>query len=85
MEDKEKQIIKDLYKDLIEVQKLNHPDYYMMPKTFYDGMIKKILHTEDYLKIARRSASSWRERAEKAEKQLKSQTMEITQSEVREC
>ena len=62
METKEKETIKDTYKDLLEVAELNHPDYYMMPKTFYNSIAKKIQYLDRALVNARKSNENLRKK-----------------------
>lgn len=80
MEDEEKQTIKDMYKDLIEIAEVNHPNYYMMPKTFYDNICKELEKFQLYFRRNKQSIASWRARAEKAEAELKSIKMEKVSS-----
>jgi len=62
MEDKEKQTIKNLYKDMMEVSKVNSPDYYWMSIPFYDSIIKRILYLESELKLARKRTENWKKK-----------------------
>jgi len=64
MIDEEKQTIKDLYKDLLEVAEVNHPDYYMMSLTFYKSICSRILEIERALVNSRKSRDSWRKKYE---------------------
>ncbi len=75
MENKGLQEIKELYKELIEIAKVNNPSVYMMPKSFYDGIVSRVLYVEQKFKEANKSRDKWRARAEKAEKELKSLKM----------
>ena len=62
MEDKEKQIIKDLYKDMLEVGKLNHPDYYFMPKTFFNSIISRVQYLETELIRVKKARDKYKEK-----------------------
>lgn len=71
MQEKEKQIIRDMYKDLLEIAEVNHPEYYMMPKTFYNNLCNGMEKIQLEIRRKNQSIKSWRVRAEKAEKELK--------------
>ena len=71
MKDEEKQIIKELYKDFLEVAKVNHPDHYMMSIVFYDSIISRVQTIESELKRYQKARDNWKSRAEKAEAKLK--------------
>ncbi len=71
MKNKEKQIIKELYKDFIEMVRVNNPDYYVIPLVFYDSIISRVQTIESELKRYQKARDNWKSRAEKAESKLK--------------
>lgn len=83
MKDEEKQIIKELYKDFIEIAKLNNPDYYMMSIVFYDSIISRVQTIESELKRLQKARDTWMNRAGKAEAELKSLKMDKAKPGVR--
>jgi hypothetical protein len=64
MENEEKQTIKELYDGMLEVAEANHPEFYIMPKSFYNRIIDKIQYLERALKNAQKSRDNWRKKYE---------------------
>jgi len=50
-----KETIKELYRAMNEIARLNHPDVYLMPVSLYNEICKKIAYLDRALKNARES------------------------------
>ena len=50
-----KATIKEAYNELSERANLNTPDFYTMPTSIYNAIMKKLIYLEDALKDARKS------------------------------
>jgi len=57
-----KQEVKDLYKKMFEIAKLNNPDIYLIPISLYNEIMKRLGHLEDYLKESRKNRDEWKKR-----------------------
>ena len=58
--DDTKQTIKDLFATLLEVAENNYPEVYLMPKSVYNEIVKKIQYLEDALKDIKQSRDNWK-------------------------
>lgn len=65
-DNKDQQIVKELYKKLVAIRDGNEPDVYVMPVVMYNEIMKKIEYLESALKDARKSRDNlkkkWREK-----------------------
>jgi hypothetical protein len=68
MNDKPTQTIKDAYKNMLEIVKLNEPEVYLMPVSLFNEIMKKIGYLENALKDARQSRDNWRKKYENGKK-----------------
>lgn len=57
MEEKDRQLLQELYQKISEIEEI-----YVVPKSIYNQIMKKIGHLEDYLKDARKSRDRWRKK-----------------------
>jgi len=55
-----KETIKKLYEDMLEVAKINHPDVYLMPITYYNSISKRIISLERDLKRVKLSRDKYK-------------------------
>lgn len=53
--DEEHIVIKEAYKNMAEIIKLNEPEVYLMPVSLYNEIMKKVIYLESALKEARKS------------------------------
>ncbi len=80
MKTEQKETIKKIYQDMIEIAEVNNPDVYMMPKVFYNRLCKELEKLQLYSRRDKQSIANWRARAEKAEAELKASRMDKTHS-----
>jgi hypothetical protein len=64
----ELEMIKQMYRDMLQVQQANMPERYVIPLSYYTAILKKIAHLEEALKNARESRECWRKRCMEAKK-----------------
>jgi len=62
MKDKQKEEIKKAYNLLIEIPKFNSADYYILPISVWNEIIKKIQYFEATLKETKISRDRWKEK-----------------------
>lgn len=59
-DEKVKQVIKDTYKTMLDIFKLNEPEVYCMPVSVYNEIMKKVVYLESALVDARKSRDNWK-------------------------
>ena len=64
--EEDKKVIKEAYDKLGEIENL-----YIVPKSVYNEILKKISHLDDYLREARKSRDMWRRRYDEEKRKHK--------------
>ena len=57
-----KQIIKELYNELLETARVNHPDVYLMPVSVYNKIVDRISYLDRALGSAKTSRDNWKKK-----------------------
>ena len=60
--DPELEMIKQMYRDMLQVQQANMPEMYVIPLSYYTAILKKIAHLEEALKNVRKSREVWKDK-----------------------
>jgi hypothetical protein len=56
--------IKELYTKMLKIQEVNTPNYYVVPVSVYNIIMKKIVYLERALENARQSRDNWKKKVE---------------------